>query len=132
MPPKLILSRAVSALITLLGVMVVVFVLVRVVPGDPIETMAGERGIDAERLGGGDVVLADRREHPPGDDPAGIAWRLRVKLNDALPWRPLRRGDPWRSLESHPLLRAHRDQPSRAGLGGARRAGAPVRPLPNC
>lgn len=39
MPPKLILSRAVSALITLFGVMVVVFVLVRVVPGDPIAMM---------------------------------------------------------------------------------------------
>ena len=36
---KLIISRAVSAIITLLGVMVIVFVLVRVVPGDPIAMM---------------------------------------------------------------------------------------------
>ena len=39
MPLSLILSRAVSALVTLFGVMVVVFVLVRVVPGDPIAMM---------------------------------------------------------------------------------------------
>ena len=39
MPPSLILSRALSAIATLFGVMVVVFVLVRVVPGDPIAMM---------------------------------------------------------------------------------------------
>lgn len=39
MPLSLIVSRALSALVTLLGVMVVVFVLVRVVPGDPIAMM---------------------------------------------------------------------------------------------
>lgn len=26
---------------------------------------------------------------------AGLAWRLQVKLADALPWRGLRDGDPW-------------------------------------
>lgn len=39
MPVKLVLSRLFSAVLTLLGVMVVVFVLVRVVPGDPIAMM---------------------------------------------------------------------------------------------
>ena len=39
MPVKLVLSRLFSAILTLLGVMVVVFVLVRVVPGDPIAMM---------------------------------------------------------------------------------------------
>ena len=48
MPPKLILSRAASALITLFGVMVVVFVLVRVVPGDPIAMMIAPGATDAD------------------------------------------------------------------------------------
>jgi peptide/nickel transport system permease protein len=48
MPPKLILSRAVSAVITLFGVMVVVFVLVRVVPGDPIAMMIAPGASDAD------------------------------------------------------------------------------------
>ena len=26
---------------------------------------------------------------------AGLAWRLRIKLNDALPWRARRQDDPW-------------------------------------
>lgn len=48
-----ILSRALSAIVTLLGVMVIVFVLVRVVPGDPISMMiapgASESDINALR-----------------------------------------------------------------------------------
>ena len=48
MPPKLILSRAVSAVITLFGVMVVVFVLVRVVPGDPIAMMIAPGASEAD------------------------------------------------------------------------------------
>ena len=39
MPLSLFISRALSAIVTLLGVMVIVFVLVRVVPGDPIAMM---------------------------------------------------------------------------------------------
>jgi len=34
---------------TFIGMTLVAFFLIRLVPGDPIETMAGERGIDAER-----------------------------------------------------------------------------------
>lgn len=48
MPVKLILSRAVSAVITLFGVMVVVFVLVRVVPGDPIAMMIAPGASEAD------------------------------------------------------------------------------------
>jgi len=48
MPLSLILSRALSALVTLIGVMVVVFVLVRVVPGDPIAMMIAPGASDAD------------------------------------------------------------------------------------
>jgi peptide/nickel transport system permease protein len=48
MPPTLILSRALSALLTLLGVMVIVFVLVRVVPGDPIAMMIAPGASEAD------------------------------------------------------------------------------------
>jgi peptide/nickel transport system permease protein len=48
MPISLIASRALSAVITLLGVMVVVFVLVRVVPGDPIAMMIAPGASEAD------------------------------------------------------------------------------------
>jgi peptide/nickel transport system permease protein len=48
MPLGLILSRAASAIITLLGVMVIVFVLVRVVPGDPIAMMIAPGASEAD------------------------------------------------------------------------------------
>ena len=48
MPLSLILSRALSALVTLFGVMVVVFVLVRVVPGDPIAMMIAPGASEAD------------------------------------------------------------------------------------
>src|ERR1700687_1176181 len=35
---------------TFIGITLLVFVLIRLIPGDPIETMAGERGIDPARL----------------------------------------------------------------------------------
>ena len=44
----LILSRAASAIVTLLGVMVIVFILVRVVPGDPIAMMISPGASDAD------------------------------------------------------------------------------------
>ena len=50
MSPKLIISRATSAIITLLGVMVIVFVLVRVVPGDPIAMMISPGATEADIL----------------------------------------------------------------------------------
>ena len=48
MPLSLIISRALSALVTLIGVMVVVFVLVRVVPGDPIAMMIAPGASEAD------------------------------------------------------------------------------------
>ncbi|WP_421696698.1 ABC transporter permease [Aestuariivirga sp.] len=48
MPITLIASRCLSALLTMLGVMVVVFVLVRVVPGDPIAMMIAPGATDAD------------------------------------------------------------------------------------
>ena len=50
MSPKLIISRATSAIITLLGVMMIVFVLVRVVPGDPIAMMISPGATEADVL----------------------------------------------------------------------------------
>ena len=50
MSPKLIISRAISAIITLLGVMLIVFVLVRVVPGDPIAMMISPGATEADIL----------------------------------------------------------------------------------
>ena len=48
MPLALIISRAISTIATLFGVMVVVFVLVRVVPGDPIAMMIAPGASDAD------------------------------------------------------------------------------------
>lgn len=48
MPLSLIISRALSALVTLFGVMVVVFVLVRVVPGDPVAMMIAPGASEAD------------------------------------------------------------------------------------
>lgn len=48
MYPALILSRALSAIVTLFGVMVIVFVLVRVVPGDPIAMMIAPGASEAD------------------------------------------------------------------------------------
>ena len=48
MPLSLIISRALSAIVTLLGVMVIVFVLVRVVPGDPIAMMIAPGASEAD------------------------------------------------------------------------------------
>ena len=48
MPLTRILSRAISAIVTLFGLMVVVFVLVRVVPGDPVAMMIAPGATDAD------------------------------------------------------------------------------------
>ena len=45
---------------TFIGITLLVFVLVRLIPGDPIETMAGEHGIDA--------ALHERLRHEYGFD----------------------------------------------------------------
>jgi ABC-type dipeptide/oligopeptide/nickel transport system permease component len=46
---RFILTRVSLVIPTFIGMTVLAFFLIRLVPGDPIETMAGERGIDAER-----------------------------------------------------------------------------------
>ena len=45
--PTLLLKRLATLVITLLGVTLVAFALIRLVPGDPIEIMVGERRLDA-------------------------------------------------------------------------------------
>ncbi len=50
MPLSTLLSRLLSAVATLFGVMVIVFVLVRVVPGDPIAMMIAPGASDADIL----------------------------------------------------------------------------------
>ena len=51
MPVQLLASRALSTIVTLLGVMVIVFVLVRVVPGDPIAMMIAPGASEADVQG---------------------------------------------------------------------------------
>ena len=46
---KFVLTRASLLVPTFIGMTVLAFFLIRLVPGDPIETMAGERGIDPVR-----------------------------------------------------------------------------------
>lgn len=48
MPVTLLLSRTASAIVTLLGVTVIVFVLVRVVPGDPVAMMIAPGATEAD------------------------------------------------------------------------------------
>ncbi len=46
---RFILTRVSLIIPTFIGMTLLAFFLIRLVPGDPIETLAGERGIDAER-----------------------------------------------------------------------------------
>src|SRR4051794_32603182 len=46
---RFFLTRVSLVVPTFLGITLVAFFLIRLVPGDPIETMAGERGIDPAR-----------------------------------------------------------------------------------
>ncbi len=61
---RFILTRLGLIVPTFVGITLLVFVLVRLIPGDPIETMAGERGIDA--------ALHDQLRHENGLDRAGM------------------------------------------------------------
>jgi len=45
---RFLFTRVSLVIPTFIGITLLVFVLVRLIPGDPIETMAGERGISAE------------------------------------------------------------------------------------
>jgi dipeptide transport system permease protein len=44
---RFLLTRVSLIVPTFIGITLLVFVLIRLIPGDPIETMAGERGLDA-------------------------------------------------------------------------------------
>ena len=46
---RFLLTRLSLIIPTFIGMTLVAFFLIRLVPGDPIETLAGERGIDAAR-----------------------------------------------------------------------------------
>ena len=46
---RFLLTRLSLIIPTFIGMTLLAFFLIRLVPGDPIETMAGERGIDAAR-----------------------------------------------------------------------------------
>src|SRR6478752_1900650 len=46
---RFIVTRLTLVIPTFIGMTLLAFVLIRLVPGDPIETLAGERGIDAAR-----------------------------------------------------------------------------------
>jgi len=46
---RFVLTRLSLVIPTFIGMTLLVFFLIRLVPGDPIETLAGERGIDAAR-----------------------------------------------------------------------------------
>ncbi|HXS29894.1 MAG TPA: peptide ABC transporter permease, partial [Steroidobacteraceae bacterium] len=46
---RFVLTRLALVVPTFLGMTLLAFFLIRLVPGDPIETLAGERGIDPAR-----------------------------------------------------------------------------------
>ena len=46
---RFLITRLSLVIPTFIGMTLLAFFLIRLVPGDPIETMAGERGIDPER-----------------------------------------------------------------------------------
>jgi dipeptide transport system permease protein len=46
---RFVVTRLSLVIPTFIGITLLVFVLIRLIPGDPIETMAGERGIDPAR-----------------------------------------------------------------------------------
>src|SRR5258706_12428082 len=46
---RFLVTRVSLIIPTFIGMTLLAFFLIRIVPGDPIETMAGERGIDAAR-----------------------------------------------------------------------------------
>jgi dipeptide transport system permease protein len=60
---RFILTRLSLVIPTFFGMTLLAFFLIRLVPGDPIETMAGERGIDAARHA---KLLHRVRPRPPG------------------------------------------------------------------
>jgi dipeptide transport system permease protein len=88
---RFILTRVSLTIPTFIGITLLVFVMVRLIPGDPIETLAGERGIDAARH---DML---RKEY-------GLDRPVLVQYGFYL-WR-LAHGDLGRSVITHePVIR---------------------------
>jgi dipeptide transport system permease protein len=88
---RFILTRVSLAVPTFLGITLLVFVLIRLIPGDPIETMAGERGIDPVRH-------AQLRQEYGFDRPVLVQYGLYLLR--------LAQGDLGRSVVTHePVIR---------------------------
>ena len=88
---RFILTRVSLAIPTFIGLTLLVFVLVRLIPGDPIETLAGERGIDPVRH-------AQLRQDYGFDRPVLVQYGLYLSR--------LLHGDLGRSVVTHePVIR---------------------------
>src|SRR5688500_20276803 len=88
---RFILTRVSLVIPTFVGITLLTFFLVRLIPGDPIETMAGERGIDPVRH-------AQLRQEYGFDRPVLVQYGLYL-------WR-LAHGDLGRSVVTHePVIR---------------------------
>ncbi|WP_407154397.1 ABC transporter permease subunit [Bradyrhizobium sp. STM 3557] len=83
---RFFLTRLSLVVPTFIGITLLVFVLIRLIPGDPIETMAGERGIDPARL-------AQLRKDYGFDQPVLVQYGLYLSR--------LVRGDLGRSIVTH-------------------------------
>src|SRR5258705_3131610 len=83
---RLVLTRLSLVVPTFVGITLLVFVLIRLIPGDPIETMAGERGIDPARL-------AQLRKDYGFDQPVLVQYGLYLSR--------LGHGDLGRSIVNH-------------------------------
>jgi dipeptide transport system permease protein len=83
---RFVFTRLSLVVPTFIGITLLVFVLIRLIPGDPIETMAGERGIDPARL-------AELRKDYGFDQPVLVQYGLYLSR--------LAHGDLGRSIVTH-------------------------------
>src|SRR3954470_7133754 len=83
---RFFLTRLSLVVPTFIGITLLVFVLIRLIPGDPIETMAGERGIDPVRH-------AQLRKEYGFDQPVLVQYGLYLSR--------LLHGDLGRSIVTH-------------------------------
>jgi dipeptide transport system permease protein len=83
---RFVFTRLSLVVPTFIGITLLVFVLIRLIPGDPIETMAGERGIDPARL-------AQLRRDYGFDQPVLVQYGLYLSR--------LLHGDLGRSIVTH-------------------------------
>jgi dipeptide transport system permease protein len=83
---RFVFTRLSLVVPTFIGITLLVFVLIRLIPGDPIETMAGERGIDPARL-------AELRKDYGFDQPVLLQYGLYLSR--------LAHGDLGRSIVTH-------------------------------